>query len=185
MAGDAENTSLWEGADIYTAPQGTAGPTDVTAAWGVDWDLVGLLDGEEGITEARSEDTGEKYAWGGILFKKTRSKHKRTFKFIALEDNETTFALINPGSTRTADGAGVRNATIKVPKYKPFAIGMELREDDKVKRRSALKAEVEEVAEIKESETEPTVYEITVVVFPEADGTLYREVEPDPDYVPV
>lgn len=177
MAGAAENTSLWEGADIYIAPQGTAGPTDTTAAWGADWDLVGLLDGEEGITEGREEETSEHYAWGGILYKRTKSKHKRTFKFIALEDNETTFALINPGSTRTVDGTtGLKTSTIKVPKSAPFAVGMELREGDKTKRRSAVKAEVQEIGEIKESETEPTVYEITVVVFPETDGTLYREV---------
>lgn len=180
MAGTADNTALWLGADVFIAPESTAGPADVTAEWGVEWDAVGLLDGEDGITEAREGDSTEHYAWGGLLYRRTNSKHKRTFKFVALEDNETTFALVNPGSTRSV-ALGVRTAKIKAPVAgTKFAVGFEVRDGAKVKRRFAKHAEVTDVAEIKESETEPTVYEITVVVFPESDGTLYTVVEDDP-----
>jgi hypothetical protein len=177
MAGDAANTSLWTGADIYIAPTGTAGPINTSTAWAATWQLVGLLDGEDGITEAREGDTAEHYAWGGILYKRAFSKHKRTFKFTALEDNDVVFQLVNPGSTRTTT-SGIRTGVIKVPTGgAKFAVGFELREGAEIKRRFAKIAEVQDVAEIKESETEPTVYEITVVVFPEADSTLYRTVE--------
>lgn len=180
MSGSADNTNLWLDADVYIAPKGTLGPTDLVAAWGSGWELVGLLDGEEGFTEAREAETSEHYAWGGKLFKRSTSKHKRTIKFVALEDNAATFKLVNPGSTRTSAG-GVRTATIKTPtKPEAFAIGFETREGDKVKRRVASIAEVGEIGEIKESEADPTVYEITVIIFPESDGTLYRTVETDP-----
>lgn len=182
MAGNAKNTTIWDGADVYIAPTGTAGPNDLTSAWAVAWKAVGLLDGEEGFTEAREENSGEHYAWGGILYRRTRSQHKRTFKFVALEDNDVTFSLLNPGSTRTA-ATGVRTSTIKVPVGYEFAVGMELRNGATKKRRHALRAEVVEVGEIKESETEPTVYEVTVVVYPESDNTLYRVIETDPTYV--
>jgi hypothetical protein len=180
MSGDAKNTSLWQGADVYIAPEGTVGPNDVTSSWAAGWSLVGLLDGDEGFTEGRESETSEKYAWGGILYRRTSSKHKRTFRFVALEDNETTFALVNPGSTRTT-ADGVRTGTIKVPTVGTrFAIGFQLVDGGRTKRRHAKSAEVQEVAEIKESETDPTVYEITVVIFPESDGTLYMTVETDP-----
>jgi hypothetical protein len=183
MSGDAKNTALWSGADVFIAPEGTAGPEDLVTAWGAAWDVGGLLDGEEGFTETRDGDTSEHYAWGGVLFKRTSSKHKRTFKFVALEDNDVIFSLVNPGSTRTTDElTGVRKGAIKVPKGARFAVGFEVREDGKTKRRYALSAEVQEIGEIKESETEPTVYEITVVIFPEADGTLYHTVETDPAF---
>jgi len=183
MAGDAKNTSLWQGADVYIAPENTVGPTDVTSVWAAGWSLVGLLDGAEGFVEGRDGDTSEKYAWGGILFRRTASKHKRTFKFVALEDNPTVFQLVNPGSERTAS-SGLRTATIKVPTVGDrFAIGFELRDGNRTKRRTALSAEVQEVGEIKEGEEDPTVYEITVVIFPESDGTLYTTVETDPDFV--
>lgn len=184
MSGNAKNTAQWTGADVYIADELTAGPTDLVGAWPAGWEVAGLLDGEEGFTEARDGENTESYAWGGILFKRTYSKHKRTFRFVALEDNAVTFRLVNPGSTRTS-AEGVRTSTIKVPVAGDrFAVGMELREGSKVKRRSALSAEVAEVAEIKESEAEPTVYDVTVVLFPEEDGTLYRTVETDPDETP-
>jgi hypothetical protein len=181
MAGDSKNTSIWAGADVFIAPLGTAGPTDVTTAWATaTWKAVGLLDGAEGFTEGREGDTSEKYAWGGILYRRTASKHKRTFKFVALEDNSTIFDLVNPGSTRST-ASGVRTGVIKVPTAGTrFAIGFELRDGTRVKRRFAKNAEVMEIGEIKESEEDPTVYEITVVLFPESDGTLYRTVETDP-----
>jgi hypothetical protein len=183
MAGDSKNTAQWQGADVYIGTDGLAGPTTLTGAWPAGFSAVGLLDGEEGITEGRDGDTSENYAWGGVLYRRTTSKHKRTFKFVMLEDNAITFGLVNPGSTRTT-AAGVRTSVIKVPESLNFAVGFELRDGSRVKRRSIKSATVEDVAEIKESETDPTVYEVTIVVFPEADGTLYRTVETDPTAAP-
>lgn len=179
MAGDAKNTAQWQGADVYIAAVDTEGPDDTTTPWGVGWEAAGLLDGAEGFTEGRDEDTSESYAWGGILYRRTKSKHKRTFKFVALEDNKATFRLVNPGSERTTVD-GVRISRVVVPRNDAFAIGFELRDGDKVKRRAVKHAEVSEVGEIKEGEEDPTVYEITVLIFPEADGTLYTTVEDDP-----
>jgi len=183
MAGNAKNTALWTGADVYIAPEGTAGPTDVATAWGADWDLVGLLDGDEGFTETRDEETGEHYAWGGLLIKKTKSQHKRTFKFVALEDNAVTFGLVNPGSTRTAENGVITSSVVVPVAGHRFAIGFELRDGSKVKRRYGISAEVEEVGDITENETDPVVFEITVVLFPDEDGVLYHTVETDPNYV--
>lgn len=182
MAGNADNTALWDGADVFIDfTRAVSGPTDLATPWAAGWAAAGLLDGEEGFTHGREQDTSEHYAWGGILFKRTKSKHKRTAAFVALEDNDVTFRLVNPGSDR-ATSLGVRTSTIKVPTSEQFSIGMEIREagSGKIKRRWARTAEVQEVGEIKESETDPTVYEITVVILPESDGTIWHEVETDP-----
>lgn len=175
MAGDPTKAALWQNADVYIAAAGTEGPTDVSTAWAAGWEPVGLLDGEEGFAEEREDESEEYYAWGGILVKKTKAQHKRTIKFIALEDNDVVFKLVNPGSTRTT-ADGLTTSIVKVPSNAEFAIGFETRDGDKVKRRSILRATVEEVGEIKESESELTAYEITVVIYPESDGTLYTEV---------
>ncbi len=177
MSGNTANAALWTNADVYKGDLGSTEPTDVLTAWDAAWSAVGLLDGEEGFTESRDEDSAEFYAWGGILVKKTKSKHKRTIKFVAMEDNPVVFSLVNPGSDRgTPDASGNTTSTIKVPTVDEFAIGFETRDGDKIKRRMVKRAMVEEIGEIKESESEPTVYEITVVLFPEADGTLYTEI---------
>ena len=178
MSGDPTKASLWTDADVRVDfGMNAAAPLDTFSPYASGWALAGLLDGGEGFTESRDEDTSEHYAWGGILIKKTRSKHKRTIKFVALEDNETVFRLVNPGSERgTEDVDGVRIDKVVVPKYEDFSISFETREGGKVKRRTVKRATIEEIGEIKDGEEEPTVYEITVVLYPEADGTLYEDV---------
>lgn len=179
MSGNTQNAKIWAGADVYVAWEEDAAvaPADVVTAWGTGWNAAGLLDPEEGFTEAREEETNEHYAWGGVLVKKTKSRHKRTIKFVALEDNDTTFRLVNPGSTRAPDGVNpeLLVSTVKVPKYEEFQIGFETTDGDEVRRRIVERAEIEEIGEITDSETELTVYEITVVLYPDAESTLYTE----------
>lgn len=182
MAGNADNTSLWTGADVYTAPKGTAGPTDLTTAWPSAWKALGLLDGGEGFVETRDQTVNKHYAWGGILFRKSVSDQSRTFKFTALEDNDNVFLLANPGSTSTST-AGVRTRVNVSPKagYR-FALGLETRDGDRIKRRVLLDCEVEEIDDITESEEDPTTYAFTVTVYPGSDGVLYTTIETDPTY---
>jgi hypothetical protein len=169
---------LWTGADVFIASVGATAPTDITTAWPVAWEPVGLLDGDEGFTWARTEDTNDFYAWGGLLVRTTRSKHKRTVTFVCLEDNDVTFDLINPGSTRGTAVAGVVTSAVKVPVPTEIAIGFEIRDGTKTVRRIVQRAAIESVAEIKESENAPTVYNVTVVLYPQADGTLWTELAP-------
>jgi hypothetical protein len=76
VAGDIANPRFWVNADVWVASVGTTAPTDVAAAWPANWDTVGLLT-EDGMTESRNDDTADHYAYGGILIRTTRSKHKR------------------------------------------------------------------------------------------------------------
>jgi hypothetical protein len=175
MAGDSTKAALWTGADVYIAPVGTAVPADVTTAWAAAWSAVGLLDGAEGFTENRDAESKEHYAWGGTLVKKTTSKHKRTIKFVALEDNDVVFALVNPGSTRTVAG-GVTTSKVKTPTAAEFAIAFETLDGTKKKRRIVKRATVESVGDVKQGEDDLTVYEVTVVIYPESDGTYYTDI---------
>jgi hypothetical protein len=175
MSGDPTNAALWQNADVYIAPSSTSGPTDVSTAWGASWDAVGLLDGEQGFTESRSQTSNDFYAWGGILVKNTKSKLKRSIKFTALEDNDIVFNLVNPGSTRTT-ATGITTATVVTPQNNEFAIGFEVRDGDKVRRRVVQRATLETVADIKDGEGNLTAYEVTVVLYPQSDGTLYTDI---------
>lgn len=179
--GNVEETELWTGADIYYAPLATTGPADLTTEWTAEWKALGLLDGDDGISESRDATTSENYAWGGILFRRTVSKQKRQFVFTALEDNDNVYLLANPGSSSTS-ATGVRTRISKVPvSGDRFALGFELRDGSRVKRRIVPTCEVDSVDDIKESESDPTVYKITVTVYPAADGTLYTTIETDPE----
>lgn len=176
MAGDTTNAHSWDGADVYVGDVGSTGPTDLTTALDAAFDAVGLLDGDEGFTEARDEDRADHYAWGGILIKTTRAHHKRTLRFVALEDNLVTFGLLNPGST-TATTTGVDTRTVKSPVSDPRAFVFELKDGGVVtKRRHVPSGEVSEVGDIVDSEGNVVAYDITVSVYPASDGTLWKDI---------
>ena len=99
MAGDTTNARQWSEADVYVSWNLNAViPATVATAWGADWHLVGLLDGDDGFTYAQSEDTTDLFAWGGIIVKTSRKNFKQTVSFGALEWNDTTRRLRWPGS---------------------------------------------------------------------------------------
>lgn len=175
MPGTPANTQLWGNADVYVAPENTAGPINVVQAYAGSWAAVGLLDGDEGFTQAQENETNEFYAWGGLLVKRTRSKHKRTIKFVMLEDNATTFSFLNPGAPAPTTAAGLTTRKVTVPTNTRVALSLELRDGYNVKRRNIKSASIESVDEIKDSESGVTVYSVTVTIFPESDGTLWTE----------
>jgi hypothetical protein len=180
MAGNTDNPRIWLTADAWTAPEGATLPTNVVSSWesfDIEWEALGLLS-EDGLTESRSEDVVDHHAWGGILVRTTRSKHKRSFKVMALEDNDVVFGLVNPGS-HTVTGGGVTTRTIEVPQSYVRAFGFELRDGDITSRIVIPRGEVTEVGDVVRSETGMTMRELTISVYAATDLTLYKELTND------
>lgn len=167
MSGDPTKASIWPDADVFVGALDAVDPTDVDDEFGSDWDLVGLLDGDDGFTDVRNEDVGDHYAWGGILVRTSRKHFKYQRKFTALEDNDTTRDLIWPNSP---------TGQLIVPRPKRIKIAFETREDDVVRRLiSAFEAEVTIDGDVKESEAELTKYALIATIFPDGDGVLMNE----------
>lgn len=168
MSGNAENARLWADADVYIAEAlDTEDPADASTEFGASWGLVGLLNGEDGFTEAREVETGDHYAWGGILVRTSRRNFKLTKSFSALEDNAVTRALIWPGSS-----AG----TIIVPRPVPVKVAFETRDGTNVRRLITKRyATIDVSGDITENESDLTKYELTATIFPNADGELFTE----------
>lgn len=180
MAGNADNPRLWEGADLYAAPEETALPTSLTDAMSTTplWEAVGLLS-EDGASESRDEDTTDFYAWGGKLIRTKRSKHKRSITITCLEDNLTVFGLVNPGSEITS-AAGVNTRKVKIPKSDRRAFVLELIDGDITRRRHIESGEVTEVGEITLSESDLQAFELTITIYPNTEDVLYTDYDNDP-----
>jgi hypothetical protein len=163
---------------VYVAPVGSTAPTNITGAWDAAWDALGLLS-EDGMTESRDQDSTDLYAWGGILVRTIRSKHKRTFTVTALEDNPVVWQLVNPGSSANTT-TGVTTRDVYVPTVDPRAFGFELVDGDITKRIVVPKGEVVEVGDVTYSDSEMNMKELTINVYPASDGLLYREITDDP-----
>lgn len=179
MAGDTDNPRIWYNADVYVGPVATPAPTNIATALNAGFEALGLLH-EDGLTEARSEDSTDHYAWGGILIRTVRSKHKRTFTVTPLEDNPVVFALKNPGSEVDSTG-GVTTRTVKVPNTRNIqSFVFELIDGDITQRLYIPEGEVTAVGDETHSDSEMTSGELTITVYPDADGVLYKEITDDP-----
>jgi uncharacterized protein YjdB len=167
MSGDPTKANLWTDADVYVSFNLNATlPADANTPFGVDWNQVGLLDGDEGLPESRDEDTDDKFAWGGILVRTSRQHFKLTKSFTCLEDNDTTRRLVWPGSTETR---------IKVPRPEQVLVAFETREGDKVRRLiTSQYAECSLDGDHGENETDLESATIACVIFPTSDGYLFE-----------
>lgn len=122
MAGDPDNASMWDDADVFVSFDLEADvPATVDDDFSGDWVLVGLLDGAAGFAETVDEPRTTGRAWGAGVIKTNYKGAEVTRKFTALEDNETTERLARP------------NLREKV------LIAFETREADKVTRHIARK----------------------------------------------
>lgn len=172
MSGNPDNASIWADADVYVAQAlTTPNPANVNTPFSAQWDLVGLLDGEAGFEESRSRDSTDFFAWGGLLIRTSRRNFVLTRKFTALEENAIVNKLVWPGS-----GPGTR--AIPNPNAR-FKMGFETVDGAETKRAITRRfAEVEDVGTIKDSESDLTKFEITMKIYPDADGILF-DMQPD------
>lgn len=178
MAGTVANPRIWLLGDVYVGAVGTTAPTNTTTALNAGFHPLGLLS-EDGLTEMREEDSTDHYAWGSILVRTTRSKHKRTFKVSVLEDNRIVFDLVNPGSTNVL-ASGVQGRTVKVPGSNPKAFVFQMTDGDYISRISIPRAEVTEVGDVVRNEADMVTRELTITVYPTSAGVLYTEYTTDP-----
>lgn len=172
MSGSPSNARLWADADVYVAfladtPNPT-NPATIDAPFGTDWDLVGLLDGEDGFTDTRNEDVTDLYAWGSILLRTSRRNFKWTRKFTAKERNVVTDRLMWPGSSE---------AQIVVPsgnRIERVQVAFETRDGDNTYRLiTNFEAEITVDGDLNENETDIADVSFLVTVFPSDDGVLF------------
>jgi hypothetical protein len=175
--GSTDNPRIWTGADVYAGPTSTTAPTNPTATLNAGFRALGLLS-EDGLTESRDEDTTDHYAWGGILVRTTRSKHKRTFVVTALEDNDVVFDLANPGSDTSTSG-GVTTRTVHVPSTNRQSFVIQLSDGSTLKRIYIPTGEISAVGEKKYYDAEMAMTELTINVYPDTSGVLYKEFSND------
>lgn len=167
MSGDTANAHIWADADVYVSFDLAAPtPTDESTAFDTDfWELVGLLDGDQGFVESRNEDVADHFAWGGILMMTSRQHFKLTRTFTAFEDNATTQRLRWPGSSATE---------LVVPRPERVLVAFETRSGDTVRRViTAYQAEVTPNGDLTIGEATPEAFPFLVTVYPDADGVLF------------
>lgn len=169
MSGSPEQANIWGDANVYVAFDLEAeNPATIEDEFGADWELVGLLDGEEGFSDTRDEDTEDHYAWGGILIRTSRRNFKWSRTFTALETNDVTDRLRWPGSTASeiVVPSGNRIESVKV--------AFEVIDGDETRRLiSRERAEITVDGDTNENEQDIASVPFRATVYPDSDGVLF------------
>uniref|UniRef100_UPI0008354E48 hypothetical protein n=1 Tax=Nocardia acidivorans TaxID=404580 RepID=UPI0008354E48 len=129
------------------------------------WDEVGILNGDDGFSEDRSQDETKHFGWGIGLIKIGGKNYELARKFSPLEDNPITQAIVNPGSTAT---------TVSMPKPVMRWIAFETDSDLGEKERliSVLKARLWVPANNR-NESDLTKWEVNVALFASGTGAVF------------
>ncbi len=179
MAGDTANARVWLMGDVYVAPTDAVAPTDVASALDSDFEALGLLSADDGLTESREETITDHHAWGGILVRTTRSKHMRTFTVTALEDNAVLFDLLNPGSEVSTDG-DTTTRTVKTPTTARKSFVIETHDGDITRRRYIPTGEAFPDGDVQANEEGIETRGVLIKVYPDSDGVLFHDITDDP-----
>lgn len=169
MARNPDNVNIWQDARVWMALATGARPdlpTDAaTAVNETDWLEGGILDGDAGFGEERTNDETKHYGWGLGLIKIGNKNFELSRTFSFLEDNDATRGILWPGSTRTA---------LYMPKPVDRYLGFETVSDTgKVERLWTTRPARLTIPNNNRNETDITKLEVTASIFSDGNGKLF------------
>ncbi|MFE3196264.1 hypothetical protein ACFXHA_45215 [Nocardia sp. NPDC059240] len=167
MARDPGNVKIWKDAHVYVSSLATrpAMPATIDAAITTGWDEVGILNGDDGFAEDRSQSESKHFGWGLGLIKIGSKDFELARKFSPLEDNTITQSIVNPGSTATK---------FAMPKPVNMWIAFETASDlgDKERLFSILRARLWVPANAR-NESDITKWEVQCALFADGTGNVF------------
>lgn len=165
----------------YTAPPGTALPTDAGTALDPAFEDVGYIS-DDGVTESQDTDVTNIKAWqNSDVVRKVQTEHDVTYNFTMIETNPVSleayygnFAAADPGATPPTDDT-VEITGEQLPRG-PWVLSVLDGAD--VIRVSIPDGQVTERGEITYQGEEEIGYEITITCYPDTSGVkAYKYME--------
>ena len=176
---DAKNVSTAKpkiGGAIYSAPLGTALPTDATTALNAAFKSLGFIS-EDGMTNTNSPSSETTKAWGGQVVLSTQTEKEDTFKSTLIEG-------LNIDVLKEVYGAGNVTGTIdtgitikaNAKELLEHAIVVDMALKGGVKKRIVLpSAKVSEIGDISYGDSDAIGYETTWAALPDTDENTHYE----------
>lgn len=164
------------GGGIYSAPLGTALPTDATTALATTFKNLGYVS-EDGVTNSDERSTDDIKAWGGDTVNTVQTEKKDTFKYTLIEALNIEVLKEVYGDSNVS-GTLENGITIKSnsKELDPHSIVIEtVLTDNALKRIVLPNAKVTEVGEITYGDSDNVGYETTVTCYPDSEGNTHYE----------
>lgn len=164
------------GGGIYSAPLGTALPTDATTTLNTAFKNLGYVS-EDGVTNSDERSTDDIKAWGGDTVNTVQTEKKDTFKYTLIEALNIDVLKEVYGDSNVS-GTLAAGITIKSnsKELEAHSIIIEtVLTDNALKRIVLPNAKVTEVGEITYGDSDNVGYETTVTCYPDSDGNTHYE----------
>ncbi|EFZ34661.1 phage tail protein [Ligilactobacillus ruminis] len=164
------------GGSIYSAPIGTALPTDATTALNTAFKCLGYVS-DDGVQNSDDRKTTDIKSWGGDIVNSVQTEKTDTFKYTLIEAlNVDVLKEIYGDSNVTGGldtGITVKSNSIELDEH-VIVIEMVLR-NNVLKRIVLPSAKVTDVGEIKYKDGDNVGYETTVTCFPDDNSNTHYE----------
>lgn len=164
------------GGSIYSAPIGTALPTDATTALNTAFKCLGYVS-DDGVQNSDDRKTTDIKSWGGDIVNSVQTEKTDTFKYTLIEAlNIDVLKEIYGDSNVTGDldtGITVKSNSTELDEH-VIVIEMVLR-NNVLKRIVLPSAKVTDVGEIKYKDGDNVGYETTVTCFPDDNSNTHYE----------
>lgn len=169
--------------NVYVAPVGTTLPTDVSTPLESAFKEVGHVS-EDALTESLDISTEILKSWQRPTGIRTLTTEVSwTFQFQMMETSPLNLELFYGDADTTVSG-GVATTAIKAwPVGKPYAMVIEITDGDVVTRFALPRIEVGERGEVNHTNTEGTVYDVTVNVMGTSIDDLGYRITNDPAFI--
>lgn len=166
------------GGAIFSAPDGTAVPTDAVTPLATEFENVGFCS-DAGLTNEIVTETGSIKAWGGVEVMKPQTSRTESFKFAMIETNAIALARVFGEENVSISDSNPDDFTVKhnarARDIRPWVVEL-LLANDRVKRIVIPRGQITSIDPIVYNDTDPIGYGIALSCFPaDAEGNTAFE----------
>lgn len=168
---------------VYVAPKGTALPTDVTTELNAAFVSVGFIS-EDALTESLAITTERLRAWQRpVGIRSLTTEVEWTFQFGMLETSPLVLDLYYGGADSEVASGVATTSILAWPSSTQRAMVIEVEDGDVITRYAIPVVEIGEREEVNHSNTEGTIWGVTVNVMGSSIDEMGFRITNDPEFV--